>query len=269
MALLDRARKAIRFDRDAEDVHDFLGVVEIDTAPEMGVLVLPNHVACVLDATGTDFAHAPATVRDGVLDGWAAMLNSSRASIQVFLYRRPVAWSLPDGHLEHLRTQMENSSPSNWQRERYARFEAAILAGELEELFPVADLRYHLVVRVPLGGAEVAASGDDAMYKPPRRSWRFWEALPSVLGGRRERLSGWRSRRNAAIRELAATVGRLQNDASGVPGLTLRPLTGLETTQLLHLLWQGDRALGEWIANDGELAALRRSAVDEIAEGAA
>ena len=36
---------------------------------------------------------------------------------------------------------MENSKPSNWQRERFARFEAAILAGELEELFPIADLR--------------------------------------------------------------------------------------------------------------------------------
>ena len=69
--------------------------------------------------------------------------------------------------------------------------EDAILAGELEELFPIADLRYHLVVRVPLGAAELAGSGDDAMYKPPRRSWRFWEALPSILGGRRERLSGW------------------------------------------------------------------------------
>jgi hypothetical protein len=266
MPLLESARKAIRFDRDAEDVHDFLGVVELDLAPEMGVLVMPNHVACILEATGTDFAHAPATMRSGILDGWVSMLNASRASIQIFVHRRPVAWSLPGGHLAHLREQLENSTPTTWQRERFARFEAAILAGELEELFPIADLRYHLVVRVPLGALEVAASGDDAMYKPPRRSWRFWEALPSALGGRRERLSGWRSRRNASIRELAATVGRLQNDAAGVPGLALRPLSGLETTQLLHLLWQGDRALDEWIGSDAELAALRRSAVDEIAE---
>ena len=31
-----------------------------------------------------------------------------------------------------------------------------------------------------------------------------------------------------------------------LPGLALRPLGGLETTQLLHLLWQGERALDEW-----------------------
>jgi hypothetical protein len=49
-----------------------------------------------------------------------------------------------------------------------------------------------------------------------------------------------------------------------VPGLALRPLSGLETTQLLHLLWQGDRALDEWIGSDADLEALRRSAIDEI-----
>lgn len=265
-SMLDRARGLLRFEREAEDVHDFLGVVEIDTAPEMGVLVLPNHVTCILEASGTDFAHAPSQVREGILEGWTSMLNASRSSISIFLHRRPVAWDRPDGHLAHMREQVERSDPSRWQIARLERFERSIRDGELEALFPIADLRYCISIRVPLGTGEVAAAGsiDDAMYKPPRRSWRVWEAIPSALGGRRNRLATWRTRRNAAIRELSAAVGRLQNDAAGVPGLSLRPLSGLEATQLLHLLWQGDRALDEWIGSDADLEALRRAGIDEL-----
>jgi hypothetical protein len=265
-SMFERAKGFVRFEREAEDVHDFLGVVEIDALPEMGVLVLPNHVTAVLETTGTDFGHASAELRAGILEGWTSMLNASRNSIQVFVHRRPVAWDRPGGHLEHLRDQVEASGPNTWQRARMERFAQAIRDGELESLFPVAEVRMCLVIRVPLGTNEVAAPGsvDDAMYKPPRRSWRVWEALPSILGNRRNRLASWRARRNAAIRDLATAVSRLQNDAAGVPGLALRPLSGLETTQLLHLLWQGDRALDEWIGSDADLEALRRSAIDEI-----
>lgn len=258
------AARAIRGASSAEDVHDFMGVVEIDPLPDMGVLVMPNHVAAVLEVSGTSYLYASPEMRERIIDAWAGALNNSRMSVQFYLLVRPIGWSLPGGFLDHLDEQVAWSDPSPWQLRRAKRWREAIEGGELERLFAVSDVGQYLIVRHAIGEYEAMSTGGEDVYLPPRRGWRFWERIPSALGlNRDEQLARWRARRAEAVESLITTVTRAINDFSSVPGPTggmnVSPLSGVALTQLVHYLWRGDRAFGasEWVADEATLAAIR------------
>lgn len=263
--IIERIRNAIILRRPPEeDIHDFLGVVEIDLNPRMGVLVLPDHVAAVLKVSGTDYAYTSSDERAAILDRWESTLNTARLSIQIFVDRRPYEWGAPGAFLDELERQVEDSNPSDWQRHRLKRWQDAILSGELERRFPVADLRHYMVVRYAMGRAEsIRNPGEPPMYVPPNRSWRFWETVTTAFGDKRRGLDVWRNRRNEAIRGLHAEVTRLENDARNIPGFRLERLSGLELVQLLHLLWRGRDAYDEWIDSEERLEQIRRGDVPE------
>jgi hypothetical protein len=242
--------------RSGEDVHDFLGVVTLDVHPALGVLVLPDAVATVLRVSGTDYGYGSESLRRDILDGWVALLNHARLSIQVFVDRRPYVWDLPGNYLDVLTRQVEASNPTDWQRRRLERWRDRLLAGELEQRFAVADLRYYLVIRRAIGSAEAIhlPGEDEPMYLPPTK--KIWDLVEPVFGSRQRRLEEWRRRRNDAIRELASAVERIEADARTIPGFRIERCSGLEVARLLHVLWMGDDAYAEWIRDEAHLEQL-------------
>lgn len=247
---------------ETEDTHDFLGVVEIDIDPALGVLVMPDVVTAVLVASGTDYAYSSVSEREAIVTSWEQVLNSARLSIEVFADRRPYIWDLPGALLDTTERQVADAPEGSWRRQRFERWRDAILSGELEKTFPVSELRQYLVIRYPVGSAEVIrVPNEPPMYMPPRRGLRFWESIPTVFGDRAKGLDAWRARRNEAIRGMIGEITRLENDVGRVPGLTLERASGLELVQLLHLLWRGDAAYDEWIGSTEQLDEIRRGEV--------
>lgn len=242
-----------------EDVHDFLGVVEIDTDPAMGVLVMPDVVTAVLVCSGSDYGYASIEEKQAIVSSWEQVLNSARLSIQIFADRRPYVWDLPGALLDTTERQVVDAPEGSWRRERFERWRDAILSGELERRFPVAELRQYMIIRYPVGNAEVIrVPGEPSMYVPPRRGLKFWESIPTIFGNRTNGLDEWRARRNEAIRGLSGEITRIENDVRRVPGMTLERVSGLELVQLLHLLWRGEAAYDEWISDTDRLEEIRR-----------
>jgi hypothetical protein len=246
--------------RREETVRDFLGVVEIETDPKMGVLVLPDHVATLLRVSGTDYAYAPEGLREDIVTGWANALNSARMSLQIWIDRRPAVWDLPGGFLDTMRTQVKADLRGDWQERRLKRWEEALMRGELDN-FPVMETRSYIVLRYAMGSAESRKTerSESPMYLPPRRSIRFWEKIPTAFGDPERGLPEWRRRRAEAIRGLATEANRLMNDVSAVPGLSLTRVGGLELAQTLQLAWNGNAAYDEWVGTEEALARLRRA----------
>jgi hypothetical protein len=259
MGLRDRLA-AFGLRRREETVRDFLGVVEIETDPKMGVLVLPDHVATLLRVSGTDYAYASESLREDIVNGWANTLNSARMSLQIWIDRRPAVWDLPGGLLDTMRTQVKADLRGEWQERRLKRWEEALMRGELDS-FPVMETRSYLVVRYAMGSAESRKTdrSESPMYIPPRRSIRFWEKIPTAFGDPEKGLPEWRHRRAEAIRGLAAETNRLMNDIGAVPGLSLARVGGLELAQTLQLAWNASGAYDEWIGTEEALARLRRA----------
>lgn len=259
MTLLERARRLLPKRSEEEDVHDFLGVVEVDLDPRLGVLVLPDHVAAVLRVSGTSFAYASAEQRTSIIEAWQNLLNNARLSLQIFIDRRPYNWELPGNLLDQMRHQMEDSDPSDWQRRRLQRWSESMSNREFERMFPVTDLRQYLIISYAIGEAEwVRLPNEPPIHVPPNKGWRFWEKVPTAFGDRRHGLDTWRRKRNEAIRGLHLEIGRLENDTRSIPGLRLERASGLEVVQLLHLLWRSDSAYDEWIGDEARLNHLRQ-----------
>jgi hypothetical protein len=255
---------SFRLRRREETVRDFLGVVEIETDPKMGVLVLPDHVATLLRVSGTDYAYASESLREDIVNGWATTLNSARLSLQIWIDRRPAVWDLPGGFLDTMRTQVKADLRGEWQERRLKRWEEALMRGELNN-FPVMETRSYIIVRYAMGTAESRKTdrSEAPMYLPPRRSLRFWEKLPTAFGDPERGLPEWRRRRADAIRALTAESNRLINDSGSVPGLSLARVGGLEMTQTLQLAWNGGSAYDEWVGTEEALVRLRRSGGEE------
>ena len=258
---LDLLPGFLRRRRPEEDIHDFLGVVELDTEPGMGVLVLPEHVAAVLEVSGTDYAYADPALRSEIVEGWASVLNSAGISLQVFILRRPMLWTAPGGFLDLMRRQVEADLHSDWQTRRLQRMEDAILRGELDG-YPAMELRQYAVLRHAVGTLENRriGNGEASMYIPPNRA-RFWDKPATLFGQGETGLAEWRKRREEAIGALSLVVERFLRDLPAVPGMSAKPLGGLELAQLLHLLWREEDALDEWIGDDETLAAIRSGAM--------
>ena len=253
-----------------EDIHDYLGVVEIDIDPSLGMLVMPDVVTAVLVVSGTDYVYASQDEQKSIVQGWEQVLNSARLSIQLFADRRPYVWTQPDALLDVTERQVADAPQGSWRRQRFERWSNAVLNGELERHFAVTELRQYMVIRYPIGSSEVIRVPDEPpMYVPPRKGLKFWESIPTVFGDRTKGLDAWRARRNDAIRGMVSELTRLENDASRIPGMSLERASGLELVQLLHLLWRGDAAYDEWINTPAQLEEIRRGEVlgDELGVG--
>ncbi len=239
---------------EAEDIRDFLGVVEIDQVGRLGILVLPEHVSAVLRVGGTDYASGSVELREEIVGGWAALLNTAGVSAQIFVHRARIAWDLPGGFLDLMRAQVEADFHSDWQLTRYERMETALLAGELDG-FPVMDQRSYIVLRHAIGSSEMRATGRSSvpMYVPPRRGLRFWEKPKTTFGSGERGYEEWTRRRDDAARGLALTVERFLRDIGIVPGLSAEPCGRLEIAQLLHLLWRGERSYDDWLVDESRL----------------
>jgi hypothetical protein len=256
MALIDRIPKRVRtaFERPEETVHDFLGVVQMD--PELAILVLPDHVAAIVEMSGTDYFYlGNRAAQDGIEVSWANILNNSRLSLQTFVDRRPIDWTRQ--HLEPLFDQVIHPVDSGldeadpWAIERYRKYEEDILAESIEALgHKPADLRQLVVIRHSMGTAESVRSENESIYLPPRRSLRFWEKMPTVFGAD-DGLERWRQRRHEAAFYLSNEVQRFM-DVSNSLGFGARRIDGLELARLFHLLWMGEQARdeGRWIEDD-------------------
>ena len=239
---------------EAEDVHDFLGVVEIDQVGRLGILVMPEHVAAILRVSGTDYASASVDLREETVDGWAGLLNSAGVSLSIFLHRSKIAWDLPGGFLDLMRRQVEADLHSDWQTTRYERMEAALLAGELDG-FPVMEQRSFIILRHSIGASEMKMSGRTGtpMYIPPRRGIKFWETPKTTFGDGERGYEEWTARRDESARALALIVERFLRDVGIVPGLSAEPCGRLEIAQLLHLLWRGERSYDDWLSDESRL----------------
>ena len=262
----------------SEDVHDFIGIVEID--PELAIIVMPDHVATIIETTGTDYRYAPPERVENILTAWERTLTYAGLHVQIFIDRRPINWDVPEGYLHSMEMTVEEAAKTArprdaaWMRRRFERHANAIRAGELDRQtsaplgtpIGVADLRQFFVIRRAIGRAEaVYREGEAPSYLPPRHGLRaMFSSVPRVFGGD-EGPAAWRARRDAAAAALAEEVGRFMDDASGIPGISLRPLSGLEIAQSLHLLLRGDReAYNEWL---DDASALRSILGREIAGG--
>jgi hypothetical protein len=261
-----------------ETMRDFLGVVEFDTSdPNFPVLVLRDHVVCLMVASGTDYMYAPDALRRSIYEGWGRLLTNAELSLQAFVDVRPLRHDLPGGIVEVTRqmiadieereheiaaTTKTKIAEDPWREERVESFVNAVADGALEEAFgrPLLELRQLVAVRMATGAVERVPDPDDKkapMYYPRRRSWKVWEQPEFRYlgpGGR----TAWIADRERAVAYLREAAGRIVNDAAPISRFRLRPATAIEVTQLLHLLWNGEAAQAEWIGDFAEMDSYRR-----------
>jgi len=260
-ALLRTAGRALRTGGGEEDVHDFVGIVQLDAG--LGILVLPEHVAAVIEVSGTDYAYAPAARSAQVLAAWRDALADADCSVQVFIHRRPINWDLPGGYLEAIERQVADAATRarpedvRWMRRRLELHRQAVLRGEWDRQTPtrsVADLRQYIVIRRASGKTEVSQrEGETPMYLPPRRGFRALISSVTTRFGGTGGLAEWRRAREREAAALADEVERFMADLSRVPKLEARRLSGLEIAQLLHLLLRDEAAYDEWIDDEAEM----------------
>jgi hypothetical protein len=260
MSLLARLRR--RVNGGEQDVHDFLGLVQLDA--QLNVLVLPDHVATLLRLSGTDYLHLPEAEQMAIIERWRDTLNNAQMSIQLVVDRRPLRWDRRGGFLDLLRAQIEEArldrdgkpdADHAWRMARFERQAAALLGGELEAIgmYP-PELRMYAVIRYAFPDSEsfLRLSGEAPVFLPSPREWRFWERIEPQFGGAAG-AARWRERRLAAARALSGEVQRFLAYADRIPGLDIVPASALEMSQLLHLLWLDDKAYDEWLSSEEEL----------------
>jgi hypothetical protein len=237
----------LKLDRPQQDVHDFLGLIYYD--PSLRVAVLPDHVACLLRVSGTDYLYA-LSFRDNIIDGWRDLLNGSGLSVQAFFHRRTINWAVPGGHLDIIKRQVDeaNADPDSWEQRRFERYKEALLGPETID--SVNEIYQYVVIRLAMGNTEAVreAGEDTAMYLPPKTGWRFWEQAATVFGSP-EGQSAWESKAQTAARRLNEEVRAFIGRVHTIPGFSVERASALETIQLLHLLWMEEEAYapGLWV----------------------
>jgi hypothetical protein len=261
--MLKQVKNLLKLDRQAEDVHDFLGVVQIDVRHD--TLVLGDHIAAILEVSGTDYLHASG-LREAIRETWKNTLNSVNMDVQCFFDRRPISWDLPGGHLDIIsrQTNAYTKDEDSWEQQSLARYKEAILSGQLETNQPVNELRQYIVLRYPMGTAENVRMDDErVMYLPPKTSLRFWEQAQVMFSGRRGRVA-WEARANRACQKLDEQV-RIFRSRIDVPGLSIKRLESIEITRCLHLLWLEEEAYtpGAWIKDEEMLREIVSGADNE------
>lgn len=290
--LFARLKDALRRARgEDEGVRDFIGIVEIDTGdPGFGVMVLRDHVAVLMAVDGTDYAYGSADLQQQIYESWQRAIVNAELSFECFIDFRPIAPTLPGGIVDTLRRTAEatyareaqidadigtRSEPDPWREGRMATMLREISEGAIDASLgaPLCSLRQYVVLRLATGMVERVPDPDDpdsgrSMYYPYKKGWKVWES-PEFRYLSPDGRARWLMDRAKAIEKLRDEAMRFVNDAGRVPGLNPRPVGALEMTQLIHLLWNGESAYGDWITEQTELDRLRSADVMAARRGGA
>lgn len=223
-----------------ETIQDFLGVAHIDD----DTLVVGNHIVAVVQVSGTDHTSTSADQRKAIRQAYLDFLNNGGISFQELIDIRPINWQIEYLDEQERMAAAARDAGDSWAWERFTVHRRAVLAREIKRKFGGVDvLRLRQYVVVPYYMGEVT-------YYPPRRSWRFWESVNNNYNRR-----NWRQAIRLGRRQLTDQVHSFQSFAQTI-GLETQRLSGLELTQLLHLLWRGPAAYDEWISSAEELHAI-------------
>jgi hypothetical protein len=282
--IFSRLREALRRARgEDEGVRDFIGIVEIDTGdPGFGVVVLRDHVAVLMAVDGTDYAYGSADLQQQIYESWQRAMVNAELSFECFVDFRPIAPTLPGGIVDTLRRTAEatyareaqidadigtRTEADPWREGRMATMLREISEGAIEASIgaPVCSLRQYVVLRIATGMVERVPDPDDpdsgrSMYYPYRKGWKVWES-PEFRYLSPDGRARWLVDRAKAIEKLRDEAMRFVNDADRVPGFNPRPVGALEMTQLVHLLWNGEGAYGDWLTDQAEIDRLRSADV--------
>ena len=250
-----------------EVARDFVGISNID--PELGVLVLADHIVAVIETSGTDYRYATNRQADAIIAGWREFLSTSPMSVQVVVHRRPIVWNLAYGYVDTIERQTRRGieaaeaagrhDDAAWMARRLDKHKKAVESGELDRQVPngigVADLRQYFVIRRAVGKAEADfAEGQVTVYIPHPRGFRtIVTSLRTTFGTGDAAIRTWHRMKVQAAVQLDDEVSTFMSHIHRVPGIECRRLAGAELIQVYQMLLRDREATAEWIDDDASL----------------
>jgi hypothetical protein len=261
-----------------EIARDFIAISNID--PELGVVVLSDHIVAVIETSGTDYRYATSSQADNIIAGWREFLSTSPMSVQILVHRRPIVWNLANGYLDTMERQVKSAAAianatnrpedASWMQRRLDKHKKAIESGELDRQTPddigIADLRQYFVIRRAIGKAEADfQEGQPTVYIPHPRGLRtLVTSLRTTFGTGDVAIRAWHRMKVQAAVQLDDEVSTFISHIHRVPDLEVRRLMGAELIQVYQMLLRDREATAEWIDDD---AALREWLVGATSEG--